>query len=76
MCIEPLTPSALVVQRYKVLHDYVRVNECTSDEYSDVELDLIEGELPADLTGVLYRNGNGRFAHQGVWYDHRSMAMG
>ena len=36
----------MAVQRYKVLHDYVRVNECTSDEYSDVELDLIEGELP------------------------------
>jgi all-trans-8'-apo-beta-carotenal 15,15'-oxygenase len=60
----------MAIQRYKVVHDYVRVNECVSDEYEDVELQQLEGELPTDLKGVLYRNGNGRFAHQGVWYDH------
>jgi all-trans-8'-apo-beta-carotenal 15,15'-oxygenase len=68
--IKLLIPSAMAIQRYKVLHDYVRANECVLDEYSDVVLDLIEGELPTDLVGVLYRNGNGRFAHQGVRYDH------
>lgn len=58
------------IQQYRVLHDYVQANECVSDEYDDVVLELVEGELPADLVGTLYRNGNGRFAHQGVWYDH------
>ncbi|QKZ14213.1 carotenoid oxygenase family protein [Spirosoma sp. KUDC1026] len=60
----------MAIQHYKVLHDYVRANKTVVDEYDDVELQLLEGELPADLKGVLYRNGNGRFAHQGVWYDH------
>lgn len=58
------------VQQYKVLHDYVQANKCVSDEYDDVVLELVEGTLPTDLAGRLYRNGNGRFAHQGVWYDH------
>lgn len=60
----------MATQHYKTLHDYVRVNESVSDEYDDAKLELVEGELPTDLKGVLYRNGNGRFAHQGVWYDH------
>ena len=58
------------VQHYKVLHDYVQANERVADEYDDIGLELIEGALPTNLVGTLYRNGNGRFAHQGVWYDH------
>jgi all-trans-8'-apo-beta-carotenal 15,15'-oxygenase len=58
------------VRHYPVLHKYVQANRCVTDEYDDVPLTLIEGELPADLVGTLYRNGNGRFQHQGVWYDH------
>lgn len=57
-------------QHYPTLHDYVQTNRCVTDEYDDVRLELIEGELPVDLVGALYRNGNGRFEHQGVWYDH------
>ena len=60
----------MAIQHYKTLHDYVRTNESVSEEYDDVELELLEGTLPTDLKGVLFRNGNGRFAHQGVWYDH------
>ena len=58
------------VRYYPTLHDYVQTNRCVTDEYDDVPLELIEGELPTDLLGALYRNGNGRFEHQGVWYDH------
>ncbi len=58
------------VQHYSILHDYVQTNRCVTDEYDDVALELVEGTLPADLLGALYRNGNGRFEHQGVWYDH------
>ncbi|RYF63302.1 MAG: lignostilbene alpha-beta-dioxygenase, partial [Cytophagaceae bacterium] len=53
----------MAIQHYKVLHDYVWANETVTDEYDDAELALLEGALPADLKGVLYRNGNGRFAH-------------
>lgn len=60
----------MATQHYKTLHDYVRVNESVSEEYDDIELELLEGTLPTDLKGVLFCNGNGRFAHQGVWYDH------
>lgn len=60
----------MAIQHYKTLHDYVRANESVTDEYDDVELPLLEGTLPPELKGVLFRNGNGRFAHQGVWYDH------
>ncbi|GAB3747077.1 carotenoid oxygenase family protein [Spirosoma pomorum] len=60
----------MAIQHYNVLYNYVRANETVEDEYDDAELVLLEGQLPADLKGVLYRNGNGRFAHQGVWYDH------
>ena len=58
------------VHHYSILHDYVQTNRCVTDEYDDVVLELVEGTLPADLVGALYRNGNGRFEHQGVWYDH------
>ena len=58
------------VHHYSILHDYVQTNRCVTDEYDDVVLELVEGTLPTDLVGALYRNGNGRFEHQGVWYDH------
>ncbi|MFD2573827.1 carotenoid oxygenase family protein [Spirosoma soli] len=58
------------IRHYATLHDYVQANRCVTDEYDDVPLELIEGNLPADLIGTLYRNGNGRFQHQRVWYDH------
>ncbi len=52
------------------MHAYVQANHCVTDEYDDVVLELVEGQLPTELVGALFRNGNGRFAHQGVWYDH------
>lgn len=58
------------IQHYPVMHTYVQANRAVTDEYDDVALDLLAGELPTDLIGTLYRNGNGRFQHQGVWYDH------
>lgn len=38
-------------------------------EYTDLEL-RVSGTLPADLNGVLYRNGPGRFERGGVPYGH------
>lgn len=58
------------IRHYPVMHEYVKANRSVTDEYDDVSLSLMEGALPADLLGTLYRNGNGRFEHQGVWYDH------
>ena len=58
------------IRHYDTLADYVRANRAVTEEYTDQPLELVEGTLPADLVGTLCRNGNGRFAHQGVWYDH------
>lgn len=53
-----------------LLQNYLTATRCVTDEYTDVRLELIEGELPAELVGTLFRNGNGRFVHQGVQYEH------
>ncbi|WP_375436958.1 carotenoid oxygenase family protein [uncultured Hymenobacter sp.] len=53
-----------------VLGDYLTANRCVAAEYDDIALELIEGTLPADLSGTLLRNGNGRFEHHGVRYEH------
>jgi all-trans-8'-apo-beta-carotenal 15,15'-oxygenase len=58
------------VRHYSLLHEYVQANRCVTEEYDDVPLELLDGQLPIGLVGALYRNGNGRFAHQGVMYDH------
>lgn len=55
---------------YPVLHDYVKANRCVTTEYDDEALALVEGALPPDLRGTLLRNGNGRFEHHGVPYEH------
>jgi all-trans-8'-apo-beta-carotenal 15,15'-oxygenase len=55
---------------YPTLHAYIEANRCVETEYDDFTLELIEGALPPDLVGTLLRNGNGRFEHHGVKYDH------
>jgi all-trans-8'-apo-beta-carotenal 15,15'-oxygenase len=40
------------------------------DEVDDVELELLEGALPPELDGVLYRNGPGRLERGGQRYGH------
>lgn len=55
---------------YPTLHAYIEANTCVTTEYDDVVLELVEGALPPDLVGTLLRNGNGRFAHHGVKYEH------
>ena len=52
------------------LGDYLTANRGVAAEYNDVALELLEGTLPADLSGTLLRNGNGRFEHHGVRYEH------
>lgn len=58
------------VRHFPILRRYVAANRTVTDEYDDVPLELVEGSLPPALIGTLYRNGNGRFEHQGVAYDH------
>ncbi|GGF21797.1 carotenoid oxygenase family protein [Hymenobacter cavernae] len=58
------------VRHYPILHDYIVANRCVTTEYDDVALELVEGALPPELVGTLLRNGNGRFEHHGVKYDH------
>ncbi|MBW3129774.1 carotenoid oxygenase family protein [Hymenobacter profundi] len=58
------------VRHYPVLGDYLAANRHAAAEYDDVELELVEGALPPQLVGTLLRNGNGRFEHHGVPYEH------
>ena len=58
------------VQEYPTLRDYFQATRAVTDEYDDLTLPLLDGKLPPDLVGTLFRNGNGRHQHQGVWYDH------
>lgn len=58
------------VRHYPTQAAYVAANRCVTTEYDDVALELMEGTLPPDLVGTLLRNGNGRFEHHGVAYDH------
>src|SRR6056297_1034353 len=51
------------------LKDYFTLNKEVQNEYQDLELEF-DAPLPVDLNGTLFRNGNGRFVHQGVRYDH------
>jgi all-trans-8'-apo-beta-carotenal 15,15'-oxygenase len=60
----------MTVAYYPVLGDYLTANRTATPEYDDVPLELLEGALPPDLVGTLLRNGNGRFEHHGVRYEH------
>lgn len=51
------------------LLDYFEFNKSVSESYQHFPLDF-DRPLPQDLRGTLFRNGNGRFVHQGVRYDH------
>ena len=58
------------IRHYPTLRTYIEANRCVETEYDDVALTLVEGALPPDLVGTLLRNGNGRFEHHGVKYEH------
>lgn len=58
------------IRHYPSLRTYIEANRCVETEYDDVALTLVEGALPPDLVGTLLRNGNGRFEHHGVKYEH------
>lgn len=52
------------------LKTFLEATACVEEEYTDESLTLVEGAIPESLQGTLFRNGNGRFVHQGVRYDH------
>jgi all-trans-8'-apo-beta-carotenal 15,15'-oxygenase len=56
------------VTRERLAH-YLRASEAVSGEV-DATLTIVEGALPAELRGVLYRNGPGKMDVFGVPYDH------
>lgn len=53
----------------EALQKYFSANKLVEKEYENFPLE-IKGTLPKSLSGTLYRNGNGRFEHLGVKYDH------
>jgi len=52
-----------------ILQRYFSATRLVEEEHRELELP-VTGEVPAELSGTLYRNGNGRFEHQGVPYNH------
>ena len=52
-----------------ILPAYLQACRCVEQEFSQYPL-TFEGAVPTDLHGTLFRNGNGRFEHQGITYDH------
>lgn len=51
------------------LIDYFSSNKEVTQEFQNYEL-RFDAPLPIELRGTLFRNGNGRFEHQGIRYDH------
>ena len=39
-------------------------------EFNQIKLNLIEGEVPKELSGTLYRNGPGKLERNGEWVHH------
>lgn len=54
----------------QILKNYFTACAEVTGEMQGHELPLVEGEVPAELKGVLFRNGNGRFGQHGTGYDH------
>ena len=42
----------------------------TVAQEADEDLEVVEGKIPRDLRGVLYRNGSGRMERGGTYYGH------
>ena len=54
----------------QILKDYFSAVNKVEQEYDGEELEVIDGQIPDYLNGTLFRNGNGRFEHFGVKYNH------
>ena len=52
-----------------IVRSYVAAHQPVTQEVSAV-LSVSEGQLPAELRGVLFRNGPGRFSNHGQTYGH------
>ena len=53
----------------EVLKTYFTATKKVEEEYTNHPIQ-IEGTLPKEIQGTLFRNGNGRFEHQQVKYEH------
>ena len=54
---------------HAIVKSYVAAHQPVTQELQAV-LSVSEGQVPADLRGVLFRNGPGRFASNGQTYGH------
>jgi all-trans-8'-apo-beta-carotenal 15,15'-oxygenase len=54
---------------HEIVRSYVAAHQPVTKEVQAV-LPLLQGELPSDLRGVLFRNGPGRFSSNGQTYGH------
>ena len=41
-----------------------------TEELNDVELKIIKGDIPREMSGTFYRNGPGRLERKGQWVHH------
>ena len=53
-----------------LLETYLRSTRTVECEHTDAALEVVEGEVPRDLRGVLYRNGPGKMEVFGQPYGH------
>ncbi|MBA3548392.1 MAG: carotenoid oxygenase family protein [Nannocystis sp.] len=69
MSAAPATAAAASLDPIDLREAYLRSNESITDEVEG-HLEVVEGELPAGLRGVLFRNGPGRLEVHGQPYGH------
>lgn len=65
--MKPALASTLSLE--EILKRYFTATRLVEQEFDGVALP-VEGVIPEELSGTLYRNGNGRFEHQGIPYNH------
>ncbi len=58
------------VQARETLKRYLEMTRELTRESTERELQIIEGEIPSDLEGTLFRAGPGRMHNHGHLYDH------
>ncbi len=70
-----MTQSALNKSASKALELFNKEDWASSycnveKELSNIELKIVSGEVPRELSGVFYRNGPGRLERNGQWVHH------
>ena len=53
-----------------ILKKYLSATPEVKEEFNNVALKTIKGQIPSGLNGYLFHNGNGNHQHLGVRYQH------